>query len=99
MCRPTVTRKSNTNAICQGPRYLHPNPPKQKCNPVINQYFKTKHTLPCNKTRSKNKTKKSTDSFYTATPLLFHPPGPLQAYTHNPIATQTLPAIAQKVDA
>jgi hypothetical protein len=35
----------------------------------------------------------------TATPLLFHPPGPLHAYTHSPIATHTLIVMAQKVGA
>jgi hypothetical protein len=34
---------------------------------------------------------------YTATPLLFQPPGPLHAYTHKPIATHTLMAMAQNV--
>lgn len=36
---------------------------------------------------------------YTATPLLFQPPGPLHAYIHSPMATQTDTAMAQNVEA
>lgn len=46
--------------------------------------------------RKKPNTKKK---IYTAMPLFFHPPGPLQAHTHSPIATQTETAMAQNVGA
>jgi hypothetical protein len=44
-------------------------------------------------------TQKYVNTTYTATPLLFHPPGPLHAYTHKPMATHTLIDMAQNVGA
>lgn len=40
---------------------------------------------------------KEKQNFQTAIPLLLQPPGPLQAYTHSPHATQTATVMPQKV--
>jgi pentose-5-phosphate-3-epimerase len=72
---------------------------KEEYATPLEQHGTNAITLHINKNTNALRHAKERQEYHTATPLLFQPPGPLQAHKKRPMAIHTLMVMAQKVDA